>query len=215
YIYDVRDNTQKPIVAPQEGFIYTEVVSGSARPLPPVILDQAAGVDFPAEPLTENVGILHIRSVYAIDGRDTAPGTIAAVSDPANNAYATRPARFLRIEKVVSQPDEARRDIRNTAFGPRGRRFVMRDVLGYAPIEPDGSVKVKVPANVPFAISILDARGRRVSGMLGNLHTNWLQVMPGETLECNGCHNPNATPPIAHGRHGLTAAVNKGASGTG
>ncbi|HEU4487385.1 MAG TPA: hypothetical protein VFR96_18005 [Povalibacter sp.] len=215
YIYDVRDNTQKPIVAPQEGFIYTEVVAGSARPLPPVILDQAAGVDFPAELLTENVGILHIRSVYDIDGRDTAPGTIAAVSDPANNAYATRPARFLRIEKVVSQPDEDTRDIRNTAFGPRGRRFGMRDVLGYAPIEPDGSVKVKVPANVPFAISILDARGRRVSGMLGNLHTNWLQVMPGETLECNGCHNPNATPPIAHGRRGLTAAVNKGASGTG
>ena len=49
YIYDVRDNTQKPIVAPQEGFIFTEVVAGSSRTLPPVILDRAAGVNFRSE----------------------------------------------------------------------------------------------------------------------------------------------------------------------
>ena len=33
----------------------------------------------------------------------------------------------------------------------------MREILGYAPVEPDGSVKVKIPANVAFAISVLDA----------------------------------------------------------
>ena len=38
-----------PIVAPQEGFIYTEVVAGSPRALPPVILDRVAGVDFPQD----------------------------------------------------------------------------------------------------------------------------------------------------------------------
>jgi Tol biopolymer transport system component len=215
YIYDVRDNTQKPIVTPQEGFIFTEVVAGSSRTLPPVILDKAAGVDFPAELLSDSVGILHIRSVYDIDGKDTAPGGLAAVSNPANPAYAARPARFLRIEKVVSQPDEDTRDVPNTAFGPQGRRFGMRDILGYAPVEPDGSVRVKVPANVAFAISVLDKNGRRLGGTIGGRHTNWLQVMPGETLECNGCHNPNATPPIAHGRVGLTAAINKGATATG
>lgn len=215
YIYDVRDNTQKPIVAPQEGFIFTEVVAGSARTLPPVILDRAPGVDFPDELLTEAVGILHIRSVYDIDGTDTAPGGIATVRDPGSAGYATRPARFLRIEKVVSQPDDDTRDVPNTAFGPNGPRFGMRDILGYAPIEPDGSVKVKVPANMAFAISVLDANGRRLPGVIGSRHTNWLQVMPGETLECNGCHNPNATPPLAHGRSGLTSSVNAGAPTTG
>lgn len=215
YIYDVRDNTQKPIVAPQEGFIFTEVVAGSARTLPPVVLDRAAGVDFPADLLTEAVGILHIRSVYDIDGADTAPSGIATVRNPGSAGYATRPARFLRIEKVVSQPDEDTRDVPATAFGPNGRRFGMRDILGYAPVEPDGSVKVKVPANVAFAISVLDEKGRRLGGVLGSRHTNWLQVMPGETLECNGCHNPNATPPIAHGRAGLTSSANAGAPTTG
>ncbi len=214
YIYDVPRNTQQPVVVPQEGFIYTEVVAGSPRVLPPVILDRAAGVDFPQDLLSDAVGILHIKSVYDIDGVDQAPGGIAAVRNPANAAYATRPARFLRIEKAVSQPDDDTRDIDNTAFGPN-RALGMRDILGYAPIEPDGSVKVKVPANVAFNISVLDARGRRLNGVLGSRHTNWLQVMPGETLTCNGCHNPALTPPRAHGRAGLTAAVNAGATTTG
>lgn len=219
YIYDVRDNTQRPIVAPEEGFIYTEVVAAAARPLPPVILDRVAGVDFPSSLENEGVGILHIRSVYDFDGtenRTIVPGGIASVRDPANAAYASRPARFLRLEKVVSQPDEDTREIANTAFGPRGRRFGMRDILGYAPIEPDGSVKVKVPANVAFTFSILDANGRRLNAF--PLHTNWLQVQVGETLECNGCHSTTvnaANPARSHGRKGLYPPVNSGAPTTG
>jgi hypothetical protein len=91
----------------------------------------------------------------------------------------------------------------------------MREILGYAPIEPDGSVKVKVPANVAFAISVLDANGRRVGGTLGGRHTNWLQLQPGEQLTCNGCHDGNATTPMAHGRRGMTNSVNPGAPTTG
>jgi hypothetical protein len=214
YVYDVAANTQQLVAVPQEGFIFTEVVAGSSRTLPPVILDRAPGVDFPDDLLSEGVGVLHIRSVYDVDGADQAPGTIAAVRNPANAAYATRPARFLRIEKAVSQPDEDVRDVPGTAFGPN-RALGMRDILGYAPIEPDGSVKVKVPANVAFNISVLDAAGRRIPGVIGGRHTSWLQVMPGEELECSGCHNPATTPPRAHGRSGLTASINSGAPTTG
>jgi hypothetical protein len=214
YVYDVPRNTQQPVVVPQEGFIYTEVVSGSQRTLPPVILDRVPGVDFDEELVSEAVGVLHIRSVYDIDGVDTAPGGIAAVRNPANAAYATRPARFLRIEKAVSQPDQDTRDVPGTAFGPN-RALGMRDILGYAPIEPDGSVKVKVPANVALSISVLDANGRRLPGVMGSRHTNWLQIVAGEELECAGCHNPNSTPPRAHGRAGLTTSVNSGAPTTG
>ena len=214
YIYDVRDNTQKPIVAPQEGFIFTEVVAGSARALPAVVLDRIAGVDYPQALQTENVGILDIRSVYDFDGVDNAPGNIAGSSNPANANYQTKlqtSARYLLLEKVVSQPDRDTRDVDNSAFGPLGRAFGMRDILGYARIEPDGSVKVKVPANVAFAISTVDRLGRR----LGGRHTNWLQVVPGETLECNGCHTRNANAPRAHGRKGLYTSVNAGAPTTG
>jgi hypothetical protein len=213
YVYDTRSNTQQPILAPQEGFIYTDVVAASTRALPPVILDRTAGVDFDASLSAdnENVGILNIRSVYDFDGGDTAPGGIAAVSNPASPSYAARPARFVRVEKAVSQPDEDVRDVPNTAFGPAGRNLGMRDILGYAPVEPDGSVKVKVPASVPFMISVLDANGRRV----GPRHTNWLQVTAGEELRCNGCHNPSATPARSHGRAELFTSVNSGAPASG
>jgi hypothetical protein len=216
YIYNVRDNTQLPIVAPQEGFIFTEVAAGSSRALPPVILDRQAGVDFPAALETQAVGILEIRSVYDIDGIDRAPGQITGVRNPLTQDFNNRPARFLRFEKVVALPDDDQFEpIPGTAFGRGGRRFGMRDILGYAPIEPDGSVKVTVPANVPFVISVLDEDGRRLpaNNPLGALHTNWLQVQVGETLRCNGCHvQPAANAPgRAHGREGLTESVNPGA----
>jgi len=219
YVYDVRENTQRPIVVPQEGFIYTEVVSGSQRALPVVIPDRVAGIDYPQQQQDEGVGVLSIRSVYDIDGVDAAPGGIATVRNPANPGYATRPARFLRIEKAVSIPDNDTRDFSNTAFGPN-RALGMREILGYAPVEPDGSVKVKVPANVAFSISVLDANGRRLGGsanlnLLGARHTNWLQVQPGEQLTCNGCHNGNASTPLAHGRKGMTDSVNAGAPSAG
>ena len=190
YIYDVRDNTQQPIVVPQEGFIYTEVVAGSPRTLPPVILDRAAGVDFPPELLTESRRRAAHPQRLRHRRRRPAPGGIATVRNPANAGYATRPARFLRIEKAVSQPDDDTRDIANTAFGPN-RALGMRDILGYAPIEPDGSVKVKVPANVAFNISVLDANGRRLPACSAAATPTGCRCMPGETLECNGCHNAN------------------------
>jgi hypothetical protein len=214
YVYDVRDNTQRPIVVPQEGFIYTEVVSGSPRTLPTVLPDRVPGVDFPQQLQAEAVGILNIRSVYDIDGVDTAPGGIASVRDPSNPAYAQRRARFLRVEKAVSIPNNDTYDFSNTAFGPN-RSLGMREILGYAPIEPDGSVKVKVPANVAFSISVLDDKGRRLGGTLGGRHTNWLQLQVGEELKCNGCHNANSPTPMAHGRYGMTESVNPGAPTTG
>ncbi len=106
---------------------------------------------------------------------------------------AQRPARFLRVEKAVAIPDDKLVDLNNTAFGPN-RSQGMREIVAYAPIEPDGSVRVKVPANVALAVSVLDANGRRTTAR----HLNWLQVIPGQELKCNGCHA--STTNFSHGR---------------
>jgi hypothetical protein len=116
--------------------------------------------------------------------------------------------RFLRIEKAVSQPDEDVRDFDASAFGVT-RAFGMREILGYAPVEPDGSVRVKVPADVAFALTVLDADGRRI----GPRHDYWLQVRPGQELQCNGCHD--AARADSHGRSNLFASANPGAPSTG
>jgi len=216
WLYDPRDLTQRPVLTPTEGVRYSEVVTLAPRsPLPAVILDAVPGVDYDPVLAAENVGILNIGSVYDLDGVDVAPGGIVALSDPAQTTAAERPARFLRIEKAVGLPDDEVRDFRATAFGAAGG-LGMREILGYAPIEPDGSVQIKVPAGVPFALGVLDANGRRLTPR----HLNWMQLRSGEVLSCDGCHvpagaQPGAPPAISHGRAGLFASVNPGAPTTG
>jgi hypothetical protein len=216
WLYDPRDQTQRPVLQPVEGIRYTEVISLSPRtPLPAVILDAVPGVDFDPVLAAENVGILNIRSVYDLDGADVAPGGYASLIDPVQTTADERPARFLRIEKAVGLPDDEVRDFRGTAFGAAGG-LGMREILGYAPVEPDGSVQVKVPAGVAFGVTVLDANGRRTSPR----HLNWLQVRAGETLTCNGCHipanaQPGGLPAVSHGRRNLFVAVNAGAPTTG
>jgi hypothetical protein len=208
WIYNSTDNTQQPLFAPADGFMYTEAVLAQAQTLPPVILDRVPGVDFDPTLQAEAVGILDIGSVYDLDGVDAAPMGIATLRDPAQTTADQRPARFVRIEKAVSLPDRDVRDIDNDAFGTTN---FMREILAYAPVEPDGSVRVKVPGNVAFAVTVLDRNGRRIS----QRHNHWLQVIPGEELKCNGCHVTNAQTPQPHGRSGLYAAANPGAPTTG
>jgi len=208
FMYDPSQQTQMPVVEPVEGIIFTDAVAIQSQALPPVIVDRVAGVDFDAQLESEGVGILNIRSVYDVDGVDTSTGGISLLADPGATTAAQRPARFLRIEKAVSLPDEDVRDFNTSAFGVTSA-FGMREILGYANVEPDGSVRVKVPANVPLAVSVLDANGHRI----GPRHDNWLQTKPGEELKCNGCHDPASGE--SHGRSDLFAAVYAGAATTG
>jgi len=208
WLLDVASGTQRPVVEPSEGEQFDEAMLMRERPLEGFIPEaQITGKE--ALLADKGYGILHIRSVYDMDGVDIAPNGIAATADPLLTAAADRPARFLRLEKPVSMPGENVRDFDNSAFG-RSRGQLMREILGYVPVEPDGSVKVAVPANVAFAVSVVDSQGRRTSAR----HQNWLSVRPGETLECQGCHEPGLQ--VSHGRPGAgPAAVWAGASTTG
>ncbi|WP_338040778.1 hypothetical protein [Marinobacter iranensis] len=192
WLLDMASGTQRPIEPPAEGQQFDEAVLMIERSLPTFIPEsqfsgEAAGL------ADDGLGVLQIQSVYDIDGVDTSPAGIRQTADPAVVPPDNLPVRFLRIEKPVSIPDEEVRGFDNTAFG-RSQAQSMREILGYVPVEPDGSVRVAVPANVAFAISVVDVEGRRI----GPRHQNWLNVRPGETLACNGCHNPGSTVP--HGR---------------
>ena len=220
WMFSPAQNTILPIMPPVEGIMVTEAVAAQPRtPLPQVILDKQPPLDADADLVAEGAGLLSIRSVYDIMGVEQARlasgalSSIANVSNPANAQYINRQARFIRIEKPVSIPDDDDiADPDNAVFGPTG---VMREIVAYAPVEPDGSVRMKVPANIAFQISILDENGRRFSP----LHRSWLSVRPGEVLECNGCHvRAAATPgaaPLVHGRKGLFGSAYAGATATG
>lgn len=212
WMFDPEEGTQLPLVVPQEDASYSEVVAVESRPFP---ANPSSTIDTSETALIDaNMGVIHIRSVYDFAGDDFSPQGIVNMADPTVVAVDDRPARFLRIIKSVSIPDDETLDVDNSAFG-RSRDQLMREVLGYTPIQPDGSVKVAVPARVPFGISIVDAQGKRISAR----HENWLQVAAGETKTCNGCHNGNNNNDITFRPHGRADAespsINNGAPSTG
>lgn len=201
WMLDPVHGTMMPIVAPVEGVMITYVVATQPKPVPNIILDAAPTGQ--AETFASNgLGVLDIRSVYDIDGlavnpASGAPVSIAAIADPAQTPAGQRPARFIRLEKAVSIPDKTLVTLTNADFGVSS--FMMQ-ILGYAPIEPDGSVHLEVPAQVALRIDVLDANARAITPGQGV----WLQVQPGETVSCNGCHRPQggAPNPVSHGRQG-------------
>lgn len=216
WVYDLDKGTLSPILAAQSGLTIVEPVIMQARTSVPPFVPDAIPAGAAADLAAKNVGLLDIRSVYDFDGTDTVMtqtggniASIAALADPVMATANQRPARFIRIEKAVEIPDKTVRKINNSAFGPAN--MGMREILAYAPIEPDGSVKIQIPANVPFTIDILDKNARRI----GAKHTSWLQLMPGETKSCNGCHTAGSTTSPSHGRAGLTASAYAGATSAG
>ncbi len=229
WLYDRRKQSEKPIVLAEKGVIITEAITVQERDPPPVIFDKGPG-EIESSWESENVGVVSIKSVYDLGDGDfdgcffnycTDAADIDNVqdfADPQNATAAQRPARFVRFIRPVTFPDPEDPTLVNppnpsaNAFGPQAVRG-MREIVGYAPVEPDGSVKTKVPANLPLGLEILDGEGRR----LGPIHANWFQVRAGDTLTCNGCHSHDTAgaTPENHGRSdAVPPSINAGLPGT-
>ena len=207
WMYDPNTQTQLPLELPPEGQAITEAVALAPMPAATFLGDNVVDSSL----ADQNLGILHIRSVYDFDGVDLSPAGISVTADPLQTSVSQRPARFVRILKAVSQADRDLVEVSGSAFGVAGRQF-MKEILGYADVEPDGSVRVTVPANVAFTLSVLDVEGKRLNS--SERHQNWLQVRPGEALECQGCHTQDSELP--HGRPDANVdSINLGASTTG
>lgn len=67
----------------------------------------------------------------------------------------------------------------------------MKRQLGTVPVEEDGSVIFKAPANTPISIQPLDAEGVAVQWM-----RSWVTGQPGEVVSCVGCHEDQNQIPI-------------------
>lgn len=190
WIYDPGADTQRPVVLAREGYWVSEIIAAENREFPSVL---ARGESFNADLAASELGQLQIGSVYDFDGVDQSPAGIAQHARPGTPAFMDRPARFLRIVTPVPVPDPDIFEIPRYAAGISAA-FGFREILGYVPIEPDGSVTLTTAARRPFTFDILDERGRRI----GPSHNYWLQLSPGELLQCAGCHDHGSGLP-----HGL------------
>jgi len=208
WLYDSATDTQTPLVLAKEGEYLAEIVALDDKPFPQST-EQAPQSDVEISLQSSEMAILDIRSVYDFSGQDSASPDLATLSDSSQSVRADRSAQYIRVIKAVSIPDEDVLDFNNRAFG-RNRGQSMRDILGYAPIEPDGSARFRLPANMAFSLEILDAQGMRSSPR----HESWLQLASGEVRECNGCHTAQSTAPHGLIDRGITS-INQGASGEG
>jgi hypothetical protein len=88
--------------------------------------------------------------------------------------YDHKAAKYVRILEGVLMGQSI---AANAAFRTR--------LLGAAPLHPDGSFYVEVPADTPVRFELLDEAGRML------VHeTEFNYVRPGETKGCMGCHEP-------------------------
>jgi hypothetical protein len=209
YMFDPAQQTFLVVAAPPPGFMFTDPVAIQPRTEPnatqPTVLDTQLA--------SQGLALIEVRSLYDTDGLDrmgdsmlvasdrpagcttsiakTAPADaadtrpqvadLARMKDPAQPAYRCSPAFFVRAFRAVAPQADTmgmREAIGETDFEPQ-------QILGYAPVEPDGSFKLVVPADVPLGLAIIDAQGRAIQ-----THLNWIQVRPGERRTCDGCHSP-------------------------
>lgn len=209
YMFDPKAQTWLNVASPPAGFMYTDPIALLPRAEPRLV--DPTNLD--ADLVAQGLGLLEVRSVYDTDGLGRMGDAVLAdadleggctqpipkttptdandtraqvahltrMKDPADAAYHCTPARFIRAFRAVAPPSGAmglRRAIGETDFEPQ-------QILGYAPIEPDGSFKLRVPADVPIGLAVVDAQGRAFQ-----THTNWIQVRAGERRTCDGCHSP-------------------------
>jgi len=81
--------------------------------------------------------------------------------------------------------------------------FEKRALIGMAPVQPDGSFRIRVPANTPISFATLDDQGRGF--VVKRTH---LYVRPGEEFDrCVGCHEDRAPGgPVATNPNPMAAA---------
>ncbi len=215
YMVDTRGGTSASgqtwlnVASPPAGFMYVDPVALQPRAQPssaqPTATDAALA--------SRRQGLIEVRSVYDTDGLQRMSESMLVASDlgvgctqaialrapldtsdtralvadlarmknPADVAYRCAPARFVRATRAVAPQagmGGMRQAIGETDFEPQ-------QILGYAPIEPDGSFKLLVPSDTPLALAVLDAQGRAIQ-----THLNWIQVRAGERRTCDGCHSP-------------------------
>ncbi len=170
YLVDVFDNMTPLIMA--EGQAIPEVVPIMKKETPPTIPERVK--------LDEKEATVYIQDLYEGIGTKGLPqGSIKSLRIFAYEfAYVKSPSNHM------AQGIQSGWDIKR--------------LLGTVPVEEDGSVTFKVPANVPISLQPLDENGAALQWM-----RSWFTAMPGEILSCVGCHEDQNS--IAIPKHSIAS----------
>jgi hypothetical protein len=183
------NGTMRPVVQPEDGYYFSDPVALQARPVP------QTKADFSPDPtIGAGFGLFDVNTVYDTDRLERMGNAVLATGEsiprvsgvpdianlkfPGTAAYSNRVARFVRISRSVPTPSGLSRGV----IGETENE--MQQIAGYSVIEPDGSIRVRVPSDTPVTITALDSEGRGFTQ-----HTHWIQAREGERRFCKGCHS--------------------------
>lgn len=163
YLVDVYDNVTCLMQAEGEGFISPILVQ--KKKTPPAIPDRVK--------LNEKEATFFIQDIYEGEGLRGIPrGTV----------------KSLRLHAYEYAYVKTRSD--HNWHGIQSGWDIKR-MLGTVPVEEDGSVIFKAPANTPISIQPLDKDGVAIQWM-----RSWVTGQPGEVVSCIGCHEDQNQIPI-------------------
>lgn len=155
YLVDIFDNVTCIFEAEDEGFISPALVRKVA--VPPVIPDRVK--------MDEKEATFFIQDIYEGEGLRGIPrGTV----------------KELRLHAYEYAYTSAKSD--HNWHGIQSGWDIKR-LLGTVPVEKDGSVIFKAPANTPLSIQPVDKDGVAIQWM-----RSWVTAQPGEVVSCIGCH---------------------------
>lgn len=155
YLVDVYDNVTCLTKAEGEGYISPIVVRKTKTP--PSIPDRVK--------LDEKEATFFIQDIYEGEGLKGIPrGTVKALRLHAYEYAYLKTTSDHNWHGIQSGWD-------------------IKRILGTVPVEEDGSVMFKAPANTPISIQPLDKDGVAVQWM-----RSWVTGQPGEIVSCVGCH---------------------------
>ncbi|MDD3038309.1 SUMF1/EgtB/PvdO family nonheme iron enzyme [Bacteroides sp.] len=155
YLVDIYDNVTCLMQAEGEGYISPILVRKTKTP--PAIPDRVK--------LDDKEATFFIQDIYEGEGLRGIPrGTVKSLR---LHAY--------EYAYVNTKSDHNWQGIQSG--------WDIKRLLGTVPVEEDGSVIFKVPANTPISIQPLDKEGVAIQWM-----RSWVTGQPGEIVSCVGCH---------------------------
>jgi hypothetical protein len=171
-IYYVHFDGARELLVKTPGANLSHPILLAPRRTPPIIPDQ---VDY-----TEENGVCFIQDVYMGEG---------LVGVPRGQA---RRLRVVALDYRADGIGIVDNVLHGNVLTPVSRNgtWDVKEVLGEAEIEEDGSVLFEVPAQTPVYFQILDNERRLIQSM-----RSWTTLMPGERLSCVGCHEPQTVAP--------------------
>lgn len=163
YLVDVFDNVTCLMKQEGEGFISPIIVRKSVTP--PVIPDRVK--------LNEKEATVFIQDIYEGEGLRGVPrGTV----------------KELRLH---SYEYAYLKTVSDHNWHGIQSGWDLKRQLGTVPVEEDGSVIFKIPANTPISIQPIDKDGAAIQWM-----RSWLTGQPGEIVSCVGCHEDQNQIPV-------------------